>query len=67
MTKYLRHPAGVLKALRKRWPDPIEATIRMNGPFNDLPRLPFQLGYSLSRVAKFIGQLAGSAKMGASS
>ncbi|GAC1650447.1 MAG: hypothetical protein NVS4B3_09230 [Gemmatimonadaceae bacterium] len=30
-------------ALRRRWPNPIEATIAVGGPFNDLPRLPFQL------------------------
>lgn len=54
MSTYLRHPAGVLKALRKRWPDPIEATIRLRGPFNEMPRLPFQIGNALWRIARFL-------------
>jgi len=54
MATYLRHPAGVLKALRTRWPDPIEATIRLRGPCNEMPRLPFQIGNALWRIARFL-------------
>ena len=54
MSTYLRRPRGVLKALRKRWPDPIEATIRLRGPFNEMPRMPFQLGNALWRIVRFI-------------
>lgn len=54
MATYLRHPAGVLRALRKRWPDPIEATIRLRGPFNEMPRLPFQIGNALLRITRFL-------------
>ena len=54
MATYFRHPAGVLKALRKRWPDPIEATIRLRGPFNEMPRLPFQIGNVLWRIVRFL-------------
>lgn len=57
MASYLRHPVGVLKALRKRWPDPLESTIRLRGPFNELPRMPFQIGYSFLRIAKFLAHL----------
>ena len=39
----LGHPARALKALRLRWPNPIQATVALGGPFNDLPRFPFQL------------------------
>ncbi|MDT4967192.1 MAG: hypothetical protein QOJ64_1929 [Acidobacteriota bacterium] len=39
----LRHPARLPRALVKRWPDPIGATIRVKGSFNELPRLPFQV------------------------
>jgi hypothetical protein len=53
MARYLRYPAGVLKGLRHRWPNPIEATVQVRGPFNVLPRLPFQLGNCLARTAKF--------------
>jgi hypothetical protein len=54
MADYLRYPAGVVQALRRRWPNPIEATFSTRGPFNDLPRLPFQLGDVVERLAKFI-------------
>ena len=54
MATYFRHPAGVMKALRKRWPDPIEATIRLKGPFNEMPRLPFQIGNALWRIVRFL-------------
>ncbi len=57
---YLRHPAGMLKALRHCWPNPILATVEVGGPFNELPRLPFQLGQCLSRTAQIAAQLAGS-------
>ena len=36
-----RHPAQLLKELRLRWPNPIQATVHVGGPFNELPRLPF--------------------------
>lgn len=54
---YLRHPSGVLKDLRGRWPDPIEATVYVGGPFNELPRLPFQIGECIGRTAQFIARL----------
>jgi hypothetical protein len=53
MSRYLRYPAGILTGLRHRWPNPIEATVQVRGPFNALPRLPFQLGNCLARTAKF--------------
>ena len=54
ITAYLRHPRGLAKALRTRWPDPIEATIRLKGPFNEMPRLPFQIGNALWRIVRFL-------------
>jgi Uncharacterised nucleotidyltransferase len=54
---YLRHPSGVLKDLANRWPNPIEATVQMEGEFNGLPRLPFQLGNCFSRTTKFMAHL----------
>lgn len=56
---YFRRPAGVFKALRRRWPDPIEASIRMKAPFNEMPRLPFQIGNLFSRVIGFFAILVG--------
>lgn len=54
MESYLLHPAGALKALRLRWPNAIEATIGVRGPFNGLPRLPFQIGDAAMRTLKFM-------------
>lgn len=57
MLQHLRHQGNLLNGLRHRWPNPIEATTTMNGPFNELPRLPFQIGNSLFRVAAFLTHL----------
>ena len=54
MAAHLNAPRGLLKALRLRWPNPIEATVGTGGPFNDWPRLPFQIGESLLRTAGFV-------------
>lgn len=55
----LRYPARIVKALRLRWPDPIQATIRMRAPINRLPRLPFQVGEYVSKTATFMTRLPG--------
>lgn len=57
MLRHLRHHGEVLNGLRHRWPNAIEATTTMNAPFNELPRLPFQIGNSLFRVATFLTHL----------
>lgn len=57
MVTYLRDPTGLLNDLRNRWPNPIEATVRMGGPFNEFPRLPFQVGDCVARTAKFLAGL----------
>jgi hypothetical protein len=50
----LRHPAGLLDGLRQRWPNPIIATISVNGEFNNLPRLPYQMANCLSRIGRLL-------------
>jgi Uncharacterised nucleotidyltransferase len=57
MTTSLRYPARIAGALRMRWPDPIQATIRMRGPINEWPRLPFQVGEYVSKAATFMTKL----------
>lgn len=52
-----RRPAAFLRSLFLRWPNPIEATVGVGGPFNDLPRLPFQIGTCLLRSARFARSL----------
>jgi hypothetical protein len=56
---YLRHPAGLLRALRTRWPNPIEASAVVGVPLNNFPRTPIQLLSCVVRTARFIkrGQL----------
>jgi hypothetical protein len=54
MTSYLTRPRGLLHALRSRWPNPITATISVESSFNELPRLPFQLGNCFLRTAQFL-------------
>lgn len=43
-----------LSALHSHWPNPIEATVGVDGPFNELPRLPFQLGNCAVRTIQFL-------------
>ena len=62
---YLRHPLrlwrGLPKELPQHWPNAIEATMTLRGPFNELPRLPFQVGHVFSRSASLLWQLVGDA------
>jgi hypothetical protein len=53
MSYFLRRPAGALRELRRHWPNPIEATVGVRAPFNDVPRLPFQLAFAAVRAARF--------------
>jgi hypothetical protein len=54
MADLLRHPSGLIGGLRQRWPNPIIATISVNGEFNNLPRLPYQLANCLSRIGRLL-------------
>jgi hypothetical protein len=53
MAAALRRPAGLLAELRRHWPNPIEGTVGVGGPFNELPRLPFQLAFTALRTLRF--------------
>lgn len=57
MLTRLRLRKNLFRGVRHRWPNPIEATTTMNGPFNDLPRLPFQIANSLFRISAFLTHL----------
>ncbi len=54
MSLALRNPSRLWEALRGRWPDPVLATVSMNGEFNRIPRLPYQLGNCLARSFRFL-------------
>lgn len=62
MLLHLRHHGDFLNGLRHRWPNPIEATTTMNGSFNQLPRLPYQIGNALFRIGSFLKQLPKTSK-----
>jgi hypothetical protein len=59
-----RAPARALrfKSLSSHWPNPIEATIGVGGPFNEMPRLPFQLGNCAVRTIEFCWRLGRSSR-----
>ena len=54
MSYLLRHPSGLVDGLRQRWPNPIIATVSVNGEFNNLPRLPYQMANCLSRIGRLL-------------
>lgn len=54
MRSYLRHPRGFLSDLTHRWPNPILATISVNGEFNRWPRFPYQVANCLSRSMRLV-------------
>jgi hypothetical protein len=55
----LATPSSLAAEIRARWPNPIQATISVGGPLNDLPRLPFQIGDGLVRLTRW---MAGSGR-----
>ncbi len=57
MADSFRHPTQLVRRLCLRWPNPIQATVHVGGPFNELPRLPFQLWECVLRTARFITQM----------
>ena len=53
----LGQPRALWSALHARWPNGVEATVGVRGPFNELPRLPFQVAESMRRSAVFMLRL----------
>jgi hypothetical protein len=54
-----RRPADLFTALRRRWPNPIEAAFKMQvGPLAPWPLLLYQLGYMLRRTIRFLGRVS---------
>ncbi|MBZ5616596.1 MAG: nucleotidyltransferase family protein [Acidobacteriia bacterium] len=48
-----------LRAIRQRWPNPIQATVDAGGSFNERSRLPFQVLDCVLRTARLCRQLPG--------
>ena len=53
----LGHPIELSRELLHHWPNPIEATMTVEGSFNELPRLPYQLSHVVSRTKAMFSQL----------
>jgi hypothetical protein len=54
---YLRRPFSVRAALGDRWPNPVEASVVARAPFNEFPRMPYQVSAYLLRAAGFVRRL----------
>jgi hypothetical protein len=50
----LRGGDGLIEALRQRWPNPILATVSINGAFNRFPRFPYQLSNCALRAMRLL-------------
>jgi hypothetical protein len=57
-TWVLRHPHTLWHELKARWPNPLFATMSLNQPIDDAPRLPRQLKCFGLRAARFALQAA---------
>jgi hypothetical protein len=60
MIRSLGNPLRAARAMLGRWPDPVRATVMMEGRFNNLPRLPLQAGLYVWRMADFLRRLPSS-------
>jgi len=58
MAVHLRRPIGLLTALSRRWPNPIEAAVKLQvGPSTSWPLSLLQLAFMLRRTARFVGRV----------
>jgi hypothetical protein len=46
-------PRSFLEQLRTRWDRPIQSTVELGAPFNNLPRLPLQFVSAIHRLPMF--------------
>lgn len=57
LASLLGRPLDALREARRHWPNAVEATAGVRAPFNDVPRLPFQLAFTLRRGVRFSADL----------
>ena len=50
----LREPGRLWPELKRRWPNPIEATASVGAPFDDRSRWPFQAAHVVKGVVRFV-------------
>jgi hypothetical protein len=54
MATRLSEPLAFARALCRRWPNGVEATVGSNGRFNAWPRWPYQVAECVRRGARFV-------------
>lgn len=59
---YLASPLGLLADLRRRWPNPILATVSVNGTFGTRPRRRYQIGNCWQRLARVLVHGSGAGR-----
>lgn len=59
MAAQWKSPRGLVRGLRERWPDPILATVSVNGRFNSFPRFPYQVANCVSRLLRHVAGAPG--------
>jgi hypothetical protein len=57
MADNLKQRRNIVKGILERWPDPITATFRRKGQFNNFPRLPYQLADFAFSATRFLVEL----------
>jgi hypothetical protein len=53
-----QRPMDTLIGLRHHWPSPIEGTVGVNASFNQMSRLPFQIGHCIVRTIRYFREPA---------
>lgn len=57
-----RHPQLLWREMAVHWQNPIEATVELERPFDDRPRLPLQLAAAVRRLPRLARELRGSSQ-----
>jgi hypothetical protein len=47
-------PTSLFRIARRRWPDPVSATLQMGAPFDDSPRFPVQCAAYVRRLMRLV-------------
>jgi hypothetical protein len=59
VASHWRNPKQILEEARVRWDMPVAATVALGGPFDEMPRLPFQLGLALAHIPEWCREMGG--------
>ena len=55
---HLRHPGRLLAEALAHWPNGVQSTVALGRPFNDWPRLPYQVAASVRGAVRFVRDAA---------